>query len=238
MSRYRGRECSAAARKGLFATAACVSMLALVTLSVLWVRSYWATDYAGVADVRRVSQTEKHWRAVSARSVRGAIAVYRNVGTQDRGRDRHSRNRRDYSPPHGFRYGSGPPQTSVLHMGGRPPSFWNRLGFQFRRDVWGNDLSTPDTWTSDSWHLVLPYWFLAALAALFPGLWLVSYRRRSLLKSRLRRGLCGRCGYDLRGTPAARCPECGVSVAERGSAALEEHVATAERPVADATNRR
>lgn len=222
MTRYRGRPFWPAARKGLFATVACISMLALVAMCVLWVRSYWAADYASVADVRRVSRTGKHWRAIGAASKRGAIAVYRDVETVDH----HGVDVRDRSPPQGFRFGSGPARASALRLSGRQPSSWNRLGFQFRRDVGRGDGSKADNW-HDNWHLVLPYWFLAALAALLPGLWLVSYRRRSLLASRLRRGLCGRCGYDLRGTPG-RCPECGDArqhAAERLAAPRDRHVA-------------
>jgi hypothetical protein len=50
-----------------------------------------------------------------------------------------------------------------------------------------------------------PHWFLALLFAVLPAL-----RLRSILRTRRlnRVGVCERCGYDLRATPA-RCPECG-----------------------------
>jgi membrane protein implicated in regulation of membrane protease activity len=38
-------------------------------------------------------------------------------------------------------------------------------------------------------------------------------RRRAL--DRERRGLCSRCGYDLRGTRHELCPECGLLVLRR-----------------------
>ena len=34
--------------------------------------------------------------------------------------------------------------------------------------------------------------------------------RQTLEIERQRKGLCPRCGYDLRGLNAARCPECGA----------------------------
>jgi hypothetical protein len=34
--------------------------------------------------------------------------------------------------------------------------------------------------------------------------------RRQLRRRRVREGRCLRCGYDLRGSPGPRCPECGT----------------------------
>ena len=42
--------------------------------------------------------------------------------------------------------------------------------------------------------------------------WRVSLPYRERWRA-ARRGLCARCGYDLRATPE-RCPECGTPVAE------------------------
>jgi hypothetical protein len=54
--------------------------------------------------------------------------------------------------------------------------------------------------------LGVPYWFTMLLAAAMPAKWFVHVRRR---RSRVARGLCVRCGYDLRESPK-RCPECGA----------------------------
>ena|SRR5688572_23315127 len=57
------------------------------------------------------------------------------------------------------------------------------------------------------------YWFPLVVLAIPPILWLILLLAR---RERRRReaGLCGACGYDLRGTPlGGRCPECGTTKA-------------------------
>ena len=56
------------------------------------------------------------------------------------------------------------------------------------------------------WGAYLPHWPLALASAAPAAAWLVRARRR---RRRSGRGLCSRCGYDLRASPA-RCPECGT----------------------------
>jgi hypothetical protein len=61
----------------------------------------------------------------------------------------------------------------------------------------------------------VPHWFFALVLAVVPLRRLYRAGRRA---RRATGGLCPRCGYDIRATPA-RCPECGdVPMAGKGAA--------------------
>jgi len=47
-----------------------------------------------------------------------------------------------------------------------------------------------------------------AVLAIMLG-WFLIDRPNALRRQRLKRGLCGKCGYDLRGNVSGVCPECG-----------------------------
>lgn len=58
--------------------------------------------------------------------------------------------------------------------------------------------------------VVLPFWTMVALLSAYPTIAFVCppLRRRH----RRRKGLCLECGYNLRGLPEPRCPECGTEI--------------------------
>ncbi len=64
----------------------------------------------------------------------------------------------------------------------------------------------------------IPWWLIAALVAAPVGWAIFCYDRG---RARAERGLCSRCGYDMRATPE-RCPECGMSGPSRGEVARGE----------------
>jgi hypothetical protein len=63
--------------------------------------------------------------------------------------------------------------------------------------------------------LCVPLWFFLLLIPL--PLLIRRGIRSTIVRRRLRKGLCRHCGYDLRGTPD-RCPECGAAPQPRDAA--------------------
>jgi len=92
-----------------------------------------------------------------------------------------------------------------------PRSWFKRSLLGFRLGVYSGTESIPTpTYSFDGevsqCELLVPHWFLAAAAAIIPILRLGRLHRRY---RRRRRGMCVKCGYDLRATKN-RCPECGT----------------------------
>ena len=85
---------------------------------------------------------------------------------------------------------------ALLKSQDRPVPLTNRMGFAY-------------FWSPTSRTVMAPHWAVAVPLSVLP-LWRMlrapARRRRRL---RARRGLCPKCGYDLRATPD-RCPECGT----------------------------
>ena len=74
-------------------------------------------------------------------------------------------------------------------------------------------MTPPGAATSSAVHItavVLPVWRMTILFAVYP---LIAFIRGPLRRYRRRkRGLCVRCGYNLTGLTAPKCPECGCNV--------------------------
>jgi hypothetical protein len=87
-------------------------------------------------------------------------------------------------------------------------SFWNRLGFHSFHDGISTSFSES---TQDG--IAIPAWLPTLLFAIAPLLIVHRIiRNRRCHKS----GLCPQCGYDIRATPT-RCPECGQTIANQSA---------------------
>jgi hypothetical protein len=77
--------------------------------------------------------------------------------------------------------------------------------------------ASPSGSRQEIWLAAVPFWLIAAAAAVPPAVWLRRWRSRARVRARLAVGCCAACGYDLRATPRDdgplfdRCPECGKS---------------------------
>ncbi|MCI0363320.1 MAG: hypothetical protein L0219_05525 [Phycisphaerales bacterium] len=115
----------------------------------------------------------------------------------------------------GVRVQAGLPRRS---LGG-----WTNRGYGRSEDAWVVRMPMrTDTWQDPALPL-LPIWPGFAINTAFYALilWVLfaapfALRRRR----RIRRGLCSKCGYDLRGSNVSACPECGTHVQRKASRAL------------------
>jgi hypothetical protein len=83
---------------------------------------------------------------------------------------------------------------------GSIPARWAALGFMYA--------PLPTTPGGHGWAVAAPLWFLLLILVPWPA-WHIRTALRDNPERRRRRGLCVRCGYDLRAS-AERCPECGT----------------------------
>jgi hypothetical protein len=109
-------------------------------------------------------------------------------------------------PPPGFGRAQYQP-WSFVKAGGPQGSVFNRLGFAAQYNRYR---------TLERRRWACPYWFITLLTAMLPCAWLAGWRWRRARRLRIRRGLCGHCGYDCRATPD-RCPECGRATGDEAS---------------------
>jgi len=179
-----------------------LSLVVCVAAGALWVRSYRVEEEFEWGAVRGEERV-----GYSAKSYVGGVHVARCVET---GLFRH---------PNGYRrtavaYDEGPEEGDGLppHWADAYPvtdTWFDRWGFSAAHGTmphFGLMTGPGDLGSTRVAVLVVPHWFLLALAALPAAVRAPGWVRR---RGRARRGRCAACGYDLRATPG-RCPECGA----------------------------
>lgn len=204
-------------RRRLFNILAALSLVLCVGLGVLWARSYWYFDFWAWANWRE--DAEYIYQAA-----RGICSDSGHIGFEYTGLDFPKSKLSAFLArypwaqgnlrPHGFqhrRYSAGATKWLVRRV---DPPFWDRLGFIVRDQDDSAGMAGVGRIPSRRISVFVPFWLPTLLAAAMPGTWLARKWLANRPAARLKRGLCPRCGYDLRATPD-RCPECGTAIERR-----------------------
>ena len=172
------------ARKHSIASIALLLLAAAVV--VVWVRSYWVSDWV-LAIHRHAPGRLRH---VGIATFRGEFAIY-------------------YGGPNGSDHGDS--RDTLVQYNPQPVGdimIWPYRnlpeGPQNRWLGFGLAVNTSQRY----YELVTPAWFVV-IATASSGLLVLRRARRLQRATQL--GLCPHCGYDVRATPD-RCPECGTAI--------------------------
>ncbi|MDB5323108.1 MAG: hypothetical protein JWN40_4739 [Phycisphaerales bacterium] len=197
---FRKRRDFAGQIKGRFAIVLVVWFALCATIVVFWGRSN-RPHYDELIYNKRAF-ADRSSAGVALRSLQGRVILICSKRTwDDQGVFDKETADAERSTPNGLsvysdRYQTGPWKAS----------FRRRLAFDFG---WSSG-RIPAQWggsgTTSSAVVSVPHWFLLLLLTT-PVAW--TLRRRIRRARRIRAGLCGKCGYDLRESPL-RCPECGT----------------------------
>jgi hypothetical protein len=184
-------------KRRLFNLAAAVSLVMMLAMVALWVRSYWRSyGWTGAIGTR-----------VTDISVERGIIFLERVSVASR------------SSISEDGWVSEPAATTAPYRDAGTVRDWKLLGFSWFMTNGGvqTPASGPDgvpiVWvTRPRSRVGIPLWLLVLISSLAPMRWWLRHRRAPAPSS-----FCRRCGYDLRATPE-RCPECGTAAGTAAAA--------------------
>jgi hypothetical protein len=192
-------------KRRLFNLAVATSLVLCAATVVLWTRSFYSYEHLSRAKAHRdggyLLRSHRGRMYFERRSIwEGVEPLYWYRGPSRS--DPVFSNSFRISPPHesvalGFGYYKGSDYT------------WSFRKNPYPQEVYQFPPLSDQRWSKDDYAGIhIPYSVIVLLTALPPMMWARRYvnRRRD---SRIGRGLCPTCGYDLRATPE-RCPECGT----------------------------
>lgn len=184
-------------RHRLFTILASLSLLLCVVIAALWARSYFRSDILIIGEIT----SNMSWRHYGVCHSRGLVMVGSGWEPHDPlgvdeiqfivGEDDWGILRCESHAPIATAYVTGPlPDVLGFQLLiNQAPT----IVFRFRN------------------LLMVPFWALVVLFAALPAFRFLklSDRRR---RSRIARGLCAGCGYNLTGNVSVVCPECGTAI--------------------------
>jgi hypothetical protein len=182
----------------LFTAFVSLSLLLCVALVVFWIRSYSGWDIVGRAD-ERIPQKSSSYAVWSGK---GSFWLFYE-GYDARQRQR----QRDSAPGLSWYFSRDADAPSTMIFDPNPTDDGYHFGHQWI--AWAHDGS----WPNGFFILACPYWIALVVTVLPVSILIVTSRIRRA--SRLRKGQCISCGYDLAGNVSGVCPECGTAVARK-----------------------
>jgi hypothetical protein len=215
----------ASVKRRIFNLLAALSLLLLLAVVALWVRSGWVVDEVK-RDANWSSSSKWQGTMVGLASWKGHIEVI-----LDYNRIRANGGITGYQIGKPFLWTRWP---AYLRGWQQDYPRWQLCGLyncvESSEMVRGGIIYSNDPdWITE--HYGAPDLLLVALLAVLPAFWLVRFTRSCQQRRRTALFLCTKCGCDLRANPH-RCPECGTVTADKalpGGRGSANSVVTAPR---------
>jgi hypothetical protein len=183
----------------MFNLSAAVSLVLFLTITVLWVRSYWSSDTVGWQTLHiSKSSMDSHFHGLYW-SVGYSVIVFNREQYVSDLRDL-VYVPRDQEGTHLVAYGFRPGEVPNDY-----PSGWHGFFMEFHQNSIGSQTGVPAV-------VGVPVWLLATVMGILP---LVRAIHFAQTRSALKVCCCLSCGYNLTGNISGVCPECGTKIQQR-----------------------